>query len=544
MRDTRLPVLRARQIGRTIFLDNGRTLPVVSGGDGPVATLIPTIENLRSQRNTLRDERDAIVAAAELRADNGPRSEARAAGNATPEELAAIRATVTPVEEARLAAIQVECRELDERLEQLADDEIRALRAAGRIVDLGLEGRGGGGVRVTREPLTYQRGNRQISYFRDLGLGMVGNDNEARERLHRHRTEMEVELPRIEARINQDFRERLLDNPEFRENGAAPTASRELRDITRTDGAVGEFVPPLWLMDEWIALARAGRAYADRVRSIPLPGGTDSLNIPRISGGAQVGIQTADLGAVTEVDMTTNSVQVPVRTIAGQEDVSLQLLEQSPLMFDEIVFADLTADYNMRLDRLCMVGTGAAGQPLGALNVSGINTMTYTSGSPTVPGLYPKGAGALNGVATNRFLPAEGFHMHPSRWYWMTAALDGQNRPLVLPDANGVFMAEGVTTNPGAAEGLVGKWHGLPTSIDANVPNTLGAGLNEDRLIAARFSDQLLFEGVLRTRALPEVLSGNLAVRLQVYRYVAFTAERYPSGISVIAGTGLATPSF
>lgn len=528
-----------RQIGRTLLFADGRTLPVISGGDGPVTTLLPTIENLRAEVAKLDEERDAIIAAAETRLE-ATQKEARDAGKSD-DEVKGLRATVTPVEEARLKAIAGELREMNERLTQLSDDEIKALRAAGRLVDLGLAERGGG-IRVKREPMTYQRGDRSKSYFRDLAMGMVRNDNEARERLAQHRREMDVELPKIEARMNDDFGA-FASDPEMRDQRTGSAPSREMRDITRTDGTGGEFVPPLWLMEEWIGVARAGRPYADRVRQVPLPSGTDSINIPRIATGGSVNVQAADLGAVTEVDITTNSVAVPVRTLAGQQDVSLQLIEQSPLMFDEIIFADLTADYNARLDLQCLNGSGVGGQILGALNVVGVNSISYTDGSPTVAELFPKGADALNQVATNRKLPAEGWHMHPSRWYWMTAALDSNSRPLVVPEANGPYMAQGVFDGP-VAEGPAGKWHGLAASIDANMPNTLGAGSNEDRIIGARFSDQILFEGVLRTRALPEVLSGNLAVRLQVYRYVGFTAERYPTGISVISGTGLATPTF
>jgi hypothetical protein len=43
---------------------------------------------------------------------------------------------------------------------------------------------------------------------------------------------------------------------------------------------------------------------------------------------------------------------------------------------------------------------------------------------------------------------------------------------------------------------------------------------------------------------LPEVGSGTLTVRLQVFNYAAFTAARYLSGIAVISGTGLVTPVF
>lgn len=93
-----------------------------------------------------------------------------------------------------------------------------------------------------------------------------------------------------------------------------------------------------------------------------------------------------------------------------------------------------------------------------------------------------------------------------------------------------------------AAEGPVGTWHGLPVFLDQNMPTTLGAG-TEDAVLTFRGADHLLFEGPLRTRALPEVLSGTLTVRLQVYAYSAVILGRFPAGVSKITGTGLIAPS-
>ena len=240
--------------------------------------------------------------------------------------------------------------------------------------------------------------------------------------------------------------------------------------------------------------------------------------------------------------MVTTSVTCPVRTVAGQQDVALQLLEQSPIMFDEVVFTDLTADYNARLDVQALNGSGSSGQIQGILGLSGTNAITYTDASPTVPELFPKGADALSQVATNRLRPADHWVMHPRRWYWMTAALDANSRPLVVPVANGPYMAQGIAQGV-ESEGPVGIWHGLPVILDPNHPVTLGAG-TEDRIIGSKMSDHILFEGQLRTRALPEVLSGTLTVRLQVYAYVAWTAGRFPAATSIIAGTGLIAPTF
>jgi hypothetical protein len=58
-------------------------------------------------------------------------------------------------------------------------------------------------------------------------------------------------------------------------------------------------------------------------------------------------------------------------------------------------------------------------------------------------------------------------------------------------------------------------------------------------------SDFRLYEGTLRVRALPEVLSGTLQVRFQVYSYACVINNRFPASLSLLTGnTGLAVPTF
>ena len=516
-----LPTLVGRVIraGRAWHqFSDGTLLPVVSGGDGTRGAVAdppvnPFIVRAREARATARAALDTIVN--------------RAEGEQ--------RATLTEEEQAEFDRLTGEIRAHDARIEELLEADERENRTARRIA--GLPGNDPA-VHVRREPLTYERHNRRVSYFKDLGMAHVGGDDEARGRLQRHRQEMDVEVPRREARMEAEF-ERALDTLSEGERRAVA----ERRDLSRVDGAGGELVPPLWLMDELITLARAGRPFLDLVRNIPLPTGTDSISMPRISGGTAVAAQTADNAAVAETDMTTDSINAPVRTYAGQQDVALQLLEQSPMVFDEIVFADLLADYNAKVDAAGLNGPGTAGTIKGLLAVAGINTITYTDASPTLVELWPKLADALAQAATNRKRVPNVWVGAPRRWFWATAALDGQSRPLIVPSAQGPYNSL-ASIRDQVFEGPAGVVQGLPFVLDPNNPIDLGAGVNEDRIIATLSTDHVLFEGALRTRALPEVLSGTLTVRLQLYRYVAFTAERYPSGTSVIAGTGLVTPTF
>lgn len=112
-----------------------------------------------------------------------------------------------------------------------------------------------------------------------------------------------------------------------------------------------------------------------------------------------------------------------------------------------------------------------------------------------------------------------------------------------MPDAGNPMNAVATLGAVGSQQ-VVGQMHGLPVVTDPSIPTTLGTSTTEDVIHVLRASDLLLFESGIRTRVLPDVGSGNLTVRLQVYGYLAFTAGRYPQSVVEIGGAGLVAPSF
>jgi HK97 family phage major capsid protein len=167
---------------------------------------------------------------------------------------------------------------------------------------------------------------------------------------------------------------------------------------------------------------------------------------------------------------------------------------------------------------------------------------TWTETTPTaVNGLIAIAKG-ISKVVTNRFKPVEAIVMNPSVWYWLASQVDGSNRPIVVPTGAGPFNAGGVLTSPGAPAGLVGTIQGVPVYVDATLPKNYGTGTNQSPILVGKFSDSYLFESGVKTRVLPDVLSGNLTVRFQVYGYAAL-AHRFNKSVSVISGTGTVAPS-
>lgn len=364
-------------------------------------------------------------------------------------------------------------------------------------------------IRVSSEPLTYERGNGQ-SFFKDLMN--QGRDPSASLRLSRHQDEMRVEQP-------------------------------EKFDLSSTDSAGGYLVAPLYLQNELVTVARPHRAAVDAIGTRALPPNTDSINIPTIDTGTAVELQSSDNSSVQETDATFSTVAADVKTIAGMQDVSRQVVDRGVPSTDQVIFSDLVADYARRFDS--WVITSSTSNAKGLLDVSGTNAVTYTDTTPTVAELYPKLASCFNEIATNIYAPGNLILMHPRRWAWMLSALDGSNRPLIAPAANNPQNASGTMSSIGA-EGAVGSLFGLPVVLSANIPTNKGTGTNEDRIIVLRREESFIFEdeaGPYLER-FDDVGSSTLTVRFRIHQYVAQCHARRPKSISILSGSGCSAPSF
>jgi HK97 family phage major capsid protein len=429
--------------------------------------------------------------------------------------------------EAEIREIDARCAELDE---QIRTDEAAAAMAT-RYAEPQAEGSGGGDGRpVARgitadEPPVYRSGPGGRSYFRDLYLAKRQGDRDALERLHRN-DKMVAEAIQQRAR--------------------AGDRKAEQRAISTTNGAGGELVPPLWLEDEFVTLARPGRVTADRAVPGDVPPGTDSINIPKMLTGTAVAVQATQNSGVQQTDATTGSVASPVITLAGGQTISMQLVEQSPLNVDNLILSDLAMDYAQKADLQVISGSGSSGQATGLLTLSGTNSIAWTQASPALGGtggMYASLGAAVSAIHTTRYQPPDCIIMHPRRWSWALAQSDSANRPMVVPSGQGPNNA---AAQPGAiaAQGYVGEMLGLPVFTDANLPTNLGAGTNQDAILVMRASDVYLWEGNVRAEAFEQTYAAQLSLLVRLYNYVSFQPGRYPKAIAVVTGTGAVLPVF
>ena len=419
------------------------------------------------------------------------------------------RIDLTAEETEKVDALVEEARALDAKIEKFstqatADAKAAEVRASVAAVVTPRVG----GATVTREVRTYTP-EAEVSFVKDVYAAQIRGDYSAQERLARHTKEESIE-----------------------------------RRSVATDNFAG-LVIPQYLVDLAAPYARAGRPTADFATSKhALPAAGMTLNISRMTTGTSTAVQETQNTAVSNTDSDDTLLTIPVRTIAGQQDLSKQAIERGTGI-DTFVVADLIRSWHTTVDAQVLNGTGSNGQFKGIRN-SGGNAITYTSTAPTTALLYSKLADAYQQVESNVFIAPTHWIMHPRRLAAILASSDTTGRPLAVPTANGPMNATA------AGAGLPGYGNsgytilGLPVVTDANVGTTYGAATNQDEIYCVAAPEMHLWEqpGSPFALSFDATGAGSLTVKSVVYGFGAFSAERYPLAASIISGTGLVAPTF
>ena len=418
------------------------------------------------------------------------------------------RTDLTAEETEKVDALVEESRSLDTKIEKFNTQAVADAKASEVRASVAAVVTPKGGATVTREARTYSP-EAEVSFVKDAFAASSRGDFAANERLARHMREESIER---------------------RDVGTA-----------QFDG----LVIPQYLVDLAAPLARAGRPTADFATSKhTLPAAGMTLNISRMTTGTSTAVQVTQNDAVSETDSDDTLLTINVRTIAGQQDISKQAIERGTGI-DSFIVADLIRSWHTTLDAQILNGAGTAGTIKGIRN-SGGNAITFTTTSPTVALLYPKLADAIQQVQANTFTTPTHFIMHPRRLAFLMAAVDGSNRPLVVPAAGGPMNAIGTGAGASAYGNSGYQMLGLPIITDASVGTTYGAATNQDEIYCVAAPEMHLWEqpGSPFALSFDATGAGNLTVKSVVYGYAAFSAERYPLAASIISGTGLTAPSF
>lgn len=304
-------------------------------------------------------------------------------------------------------------------------------------------------------------------------------------------------------------------------------AARRLTEHTRalSTGAQGPgVVPPHWLTEEFELLARQGRALANVVRRIPLGDDPRPITLPKQTAGtdAVVAEQATENTAVGGADAWDSDVDTVVpKPTAGKQTVSRQMIDMASPAIDQLIYGDLLAVYNRKIEDKVGAGLIAAA---GAAVTTFANEAAFTAAGAAHNSVIDLGIEVWDA----RKLPADVLSMPTRRWGRFKKLKDTDGRPLIPSSTAGPMNVIGV----GSVQ-MAGQIEELGVIVSDGLGN--GATYPESYL-AFRAADQLLFESnVMRFRF--EEINGPESIVLGIWAYSAFISRQATKSVKRVVVT-------
>jgi HK97 family phage major capsid protein len=295
---------------------------------------------------------------------------------------------------------------------------------------------------------------------------------------------------------------------------------------TGTGNAGAGVVPPHWLSEEFELLARQGRALASAVRNIGLGSDPRPLTLPKQLTGtdAEVVEQSAENDATEDDDAWTSDVDtVTPKPTAGIQIVSRQMLDMSSPAIDSLIYGDMIAAYNLKIEK-----------KVGAAMVTAASTAVTTFATEAAFNTDQDASDAVIDTAiavrNARKLPADIVAMGIVRYGAFLKFKDADGRPLIPEASNGPMNAIGVGT-----VAVDGRMHGLGIIATDGV----STGSYPESILVARAADTILFESdTLRFRY--EEPLGPESVKLGIWGYSAVIVRQAGKSVKRIVVTAAA----
>lgn len=142
-------------------------------------------------------------------------------------------------------------------------------------------------------------------------------------------------------------------------------------DLVDTDLRTGDFIEML-----------RNKAMVTTLGARILSGLVGDIEIPKQTGGATFYWLDEDID-VTDSDLELGTIKLTPKTIAGSVPMTRKLLTQSSMDIENLIINDLIRGVALGIDQAALTGSGAAGQPRGIMNTTGVGTIPITvAGQP------------------------------------------------------------------------------------------------------------------------------------------------------------------
>lgn len=146
--------------------------------------------------------------------------------------------------------------------------------------------------------------------------------------------------------------------------------ARERRDLTKAVPSAGGYVVDEELTLPMIELLR-NRLALNSAGAMIMSGLVGDVAIPKQTGGATA-YWVSENGALTESQQAIGQVLMRPKTLGAYTEYSRRLMLQASIDVERFVRDDIARVLQLEIDRAALYGSGAANQPLGVSNVTGI----------------------------------------------------------------------------------------------------------------------------------------------------------------------------
>ena len=292
---------------------------------------------------------------------------------------------------------------------------------------------------------------------------------------------------------------------------------------TGTGNAGAGVVPPHWLTEEFELQARQGRALASAVRNIGLGSDPRPITLPKQTAGTDSEIveQSSENGATEDDDAWASDVDtVTPKPTAGIQIVSRQMLDMSSPAIDALIYGDMLAAYNLKVEK--KVGAAMV-TAAGSAIVTFANEAAFNADQDASDAVIDTAIQVRN----QRKLPPDILAMGVVRYGAFLKLKDADGRPMIPDGSNGPMNAIGVGTVQ-----VDGRINGLGLIATDGV----STGSYPESILVARAADTILFESdVLRFRY--EEPLGPESVKLGVWGYTACIVRQAGKSVKRIVVT-------
>ncbi len=223
-----------------------------------------------------------------------------------------------------------------------------------------------------------------------------------------------------------------------------------------------------------------------------LTGLRGNVDIPKLTAGATF-YWLAEGADVTASTATLASVTLSPKTIAGSVAMTRRLLKQSDPSVEAIIRQDLILGAALAIDTAVIAGSGAAGQPTGIINTSGVNTVTIADATDYSP-TFAESVKFETELATDN-------------------ALRGSLQWVTTPAINGKLKTTAIDTGSGLMVNTNGVVNGYGMTGSSLVPT--------QRVIFGNFNDVIIgMWGVLDIEVDKATLAASGGLVLRVFQDV------------------------